>query len=201
LPDQRLVLASASPRRLDLLAQIALRPDSVDPADVDERALAHELPARHALRLAEAKARAVAVRHPDAFVLGADTVVACGRRILPKAMSPEEARFCLRLLSGRRHRVHGGIALALPDGRLVSRRVETAVLMKRLDARDIDDYVASGEWQGKAGGYAVQGLAARFVRGIVGSYANVVGLPLAETVALLAGQGFVRAQRLLPDAR
>jgi septum formation protein len=201
LPDQRLVLASASPRRLDLLAQIALRPDSVDPADIDERALAHELPARHALRLAEAKARAVAVRHPDAFVLGADTVVACGRRILPKAMSPEEARFCLRLLSGRRHRVHGGIALALPDGRLVSRRVETAVLMKRLDARDIDDYVASGEWQGKAGGYAVQGLAARFVRGIVGSYANVVGLPLAETVALLAGQGFVRAQRLLPDAR
>jgi septum formation protein len=201
LPDQRLVLASASPRRLDLLAQIALRPDSVDPADVDERALAHELPARHALRLAEAKARAVAVRHPDAFVLGADTVVACGRRILPKAMSPEEARFCLRLLSGRRHRVHGGIALALPDGRLVSRRVETAVLMKRLDARDIDDYVASGEWQGKAGGYAVQGLAARFVRGIVGSYANVVGLPLAETVALLAGHGFTRAQRLLPDAR
>ena len=197
MPDQRLVLASASPRRLDLLAQIALSPDGVDPADIDERPLAHELPARHALRLAEAKARVVALRHSDAFVLGADTVVACGRRILPKAISPEEARFCLRLLSGRRHRVHGGVALALPDGRLVSRRVETAVLMKRLAARDIDDYVASGEWAGKAGGYAIQGLAARFVRGIVGSYSNVVGLPLAETVALLAGQGFARAQRLL----
>src|SRR5215469_8310381 len=135
--NQRLVLASASPRRLDLLAQVALAPDAVDPAAIDETPLPGELPARHALRLAEAKARAVAARHPDAFVLGADTVVACGRRILPKAMSPEEARFCLRLLSGRRHRVHGGIALALPDGRLVSRRVETAVLMKRLDARDI----------------------------------------------------------------
>ena len=201
MPDQRLVLASASPRRLDLLAQIALSPDGVDPADIDERPLAHELPARHALRLAEAKARAVAMRHPDAFVLGADTVVACGRRILTKATSPEEARFCLRLLSGRRHRVHGGIALALPDGRLISRRVETAVLMKRLEARDIEDYVASGEWAGKAGGYAIQGLAARFVRGIVGSYSNVVGLPLAETVALLAGQGFARAQRLPPVAR
>jgi septum formation protein len=198
---QRLVLASASPRRRELLDQIALSPDSIDPAELDERPLAGELPARHALRLAEAKARAVAARHAGAFVLGADTVVACGRRILPKALTPEEARDCLALLSGRRHRVHGGVALVLPEGRLVSRRVETAVLFKRLAPQEIADYVASGEWQGKAGGYAIQGLAARFIRGVIGSYSNVVGLPLFETVSLLAGQGFARAQRLLPPAR
>ena len=198
MPDQRLVLASASPRRLDLLAQIALSPDSVDPADIDERPLAHELPARHALRLAEAKARAVAVRHPDAFVLGADTVVACGRRILPQALEPAAARTCLELLSGRRHRVHGGVALVTPDGRLVSRRIETAVIFKRLDPREIDDYLASGEWHGKAGGYAIQGLAARFIRSIIGSYSNVVGLPLFETVSLLAGHGYAPARRLRP---
>ncbi len=200
MPDQRLVLASASPRRIDLLAQIALSPDEVDPAGIDETPLALELPARHALRLAEAKVRDVAQRHPGAFVLAADTVVACGRRILPKALDRETARRCLALLSGRRHRVHGGIALALPDGRVVSRRVETAVIFKRLDPAEIEDYLASGEWHGKAGGYAIQGLAARYVRGIVGSYSNVVGLPLFETASLLAGHGFARA-RHLPPAR
>jgi septum formation protein len=199
--EQRLVLASASPRRRDLLAQIALAPDSIDPAGLDETALDGELPARHALRLAEAKARAVAPRHAGAFVLAADTVVACGRRILPKALEPEAARRCLALLSGRRHRVHGGIALVLPDGRLVSRRVETAVIFKRLAAQEIEDYVASGEWQGKAGGYAIQGLAARFIREIIGSYSNVVGLPIFETASLLAGHGFTRAQRLAPLPR
>lgn len=198
MPDQRLVLASASPRRLDLLSQIALDPDTVDPAEIDETPLERELPARHALRLAEAKARAVAVRHPGAFVLGADTVVACGRRILPQALDGAAALRCLLLLSGRRHRVHGGIALALPDGRLVSRRAETAVIFKRLDAVEIEDYLASGEWRGKAGGYAIQGLAARYIRAIIGSYSNVVGLPLFETVGLLAGHGFARAQRLPP---
>jgi len=198
VPDQRLVLASASPRRLDLLSQIALGPDAVDPAGIDETPLEREQPARHALRLAEAKARAVALRHPGAFVLGADTVVACGRRILPKTVDRAAAQGCLMLLSGRRHRVHGGIALALPDGRLVSRRVETAVIFKRLDAAEIEDYLASGEWQGKAGGYAIQGLAARYIRAISGSYSNVVGLPLFETVGLLAGQGFARARRLPP---
>jgi septum formation protein len=197
---QRLVLASASPRRLDLLAQIALSPDAVDPAAIDEAPLARELPARHAVRLAEAKARAVARRHPEAFVLGADTVVACGRRILPKALDRGEARRCLELLSGRRHRVHGGIALALPDGRIVSRRVETAVIFKRLDPVEIEGYLASGEWHGKAGGYAIQGLAARFIRQIIGSYSNVVGLPLFETASLLAGHGFARARRLPPAA-
>ncbi len=198
MPDQCLVLASASPRRLDLLSQIALGPDAVDPAGIDETPLERELPARHALRLAEAKARAVAARHPGAFVLGADTVVACGRRILPKALDAATARRCLALLSGRRHRVHGGIALMLPDGRLVSRRVETAVIFKRLDAAEIEDYIASGEWRDKAGGYAIQGLAARFIRGVIGSYSNVVGLPLFETAGLLAGHGFERARRLPP---
>ena len=201
MPDQRLVLASASPRRIDLLVQIALAPDAVDPAGIDETPLAGELPARHALRLAEAKAHVVAQRHPGAFVLAADTVVACGRRILPKALDPETARHALLLLSGRRHRVHGGVALALPEGRIVTRRVETAVLFKRLHPAEIDDYLASGEWEGKAGGYAIQGLAARFIRGVIGSYSNVVGLPLFETAALLAGHGFVRARRLAPAAR
>jgi septum formation protein len=198
--QQDLVLASASPRRLDLLAQIALSPDVVDPAEIDESPLPSELPAQHAVRLAEAKARAVMARHAGAFVLGADTVVACGRRILPKALDEATARSCLKLLSGRRHRVHGGIALATPDGRIISRRVETAVIFKRLDAAEIDDYIASGEWHGKAGGYAIQGLAARFIRQIIGSYSNVVGLPLFETVNLLAGHGFARARRL-PSAQ
>ncbi len=201
MPDQRLVLASASPRRLDLLAQIALSPDAVDPAALDETPLPQELPARHALRLAEAKARVVAARHPGAFVLGADTVVACGRRILPKALDPKAARDCLALLSGRRHRVHGAIALVTPEGRVAVRRVETAVVFKRLHPDEIEGYVAGGQWQGKAGGYAIQGVAARFVREIVGSYSNVVGLPLFETVNLLAGHGFERARRLPPPRR
>jgi septum formation protein len=188
----RLVLASSSPRRRDLLAQVGLTPDAIDPADLDERPLPHELPLRLAERLAAAKARLVAARHPDAFVLGADTVVACGRRILPKAETIDEARRCLTLLSGRRHRVHGGIALATPSGKLVTRRATTIVALKQLTAPEIEDYLASEEWRGKAGGYAIQGLAARFVRGIVGSYSNVVGLPLFETVALLEGQGFKR---------
>jgi septum formation protein len=194
----RLILASASPRRLDLLAQIGIRPDAVDPAEIDETP-AGEVPLRHAARLAEAKARVVAARHAGAYVLAADTVVACGRRILPQALGPAAARACLELLSGRRHRVHGGIALVTPAGKLVSRRVETAVIFKRLDPREIDSYLASGEWHGKAGGYAIQGLAARFIRGIIGSYSNVVGLPLFETVSLLAGHGYVPARRLPPS--
>ena len=188
----RLVLASASPRRRALLAQVAIEPDAVDPADIDERPVPGEVPLRHAERLAAEKALRVAARHPGAFVLGADTVVACGRRILPKAETLEDARACLALLSGRRHRVHGGIALVTPQGKLVRRRVTTVVALKRLTPREIEDYLASGEWQGKAGGYAIQGLAARFVRELIGSYSNVVGLPLYETVTLLEGQGFRR---------
>jgi septum formation protein len=144
----------------------------------------------HAERLAAEKARLVAQRHPGAFVLGADTVVGCGRRILPKAETLAEARHCLTLLSGRRHRVHGGIALMTPAGKLVQRRVITAVAMKRLSPQELEAYLASEEWHGKAGGYAIQGRAACFVREIVGSYSNVVGLPLFETAALLQGQGF-----------
>ena len=185
-----LVLASASPRRLELLRQVGLLPDRIDPAGIDETPRLGELPAAHALRLAEEKARAVMPRHPGAYVLGADTVVACGRRILPKTEDEASARKCLELLSGRRHRVHGGITLASPDGRLVSRRVDSQVAFKRLSEAEITAYLRSGEWRGKAGGYAIQGRAAALIRWVSGSYSNVVGLPLFETVQLLAGRGY-----------
>lgn len=184
-----LVLASASPRRLDLLRQIGLVPGAVDPADVDETPAKGELPLPHAARLAEEKALAVAPRHPGRFILAADTVVACGRRILPKAEDERTARRCLDLLSGRRHRVHGGLVLLTPEGRLHARTATTIVTFKRLDHAELDAYIASGEWHGKAGGYAIQGLAATFVRHLNGSYSNVVGLPLFETAALLKGVG------------
>jgi septum formation protein len=187
---QTLVLASASPRRLELLRQIGIAPDRIDPPEIDETPLPRELPVTHARRLAEAKARAVAARHPGAFVLAADTVVACGRRILPKAVDEATARACLALLSGRRHRVLGGICLVGPDGRRRARLVTTAVTFKRLSAAEIDAYVAAGEWHGKAGGYAIQGRAAMLVSALNGSYSNVVGLPLHETAALLAGAGY-----------
>jgi septum formation protein len=197
LAAEQFVLASASPRRRELLAQVALLPDIVDPADLDETPLKGELPARYCLRLAAEKARLVALRHAGAFVLGADTVVACGRRILPKAERPEEARACLALLSGRRHRVQGGIALMTPTGHLATRRVESVVIFKRLTAGEIDDYVAAGEWRGKAGGYAIQGLAARLIRYVSGSYSNVVGLPIFETAGLLATHGYGPARRFV----
>ena len=192
ISEGRFVLASASPRRLDLLRQIDYPPDAVDPAELDETPGPDETPPRHAERLAIDKARAVASRHPGAWVLGADTVVACGRRILPKAEDPETARRCLALLSGRRHRVHGGVALIAPDGALASRCVASFVAFKRLTETEIAWYLDSDEWHGKAGGYAIQGLAARFVREIGGSYSNIVGLPLFETAQLLGGRG-VRA--------
>jgi septum formation protein len=185
-----LVLASASPRRLELLRQIGIVPDAVDPADIDETPRRGELPPGHALRLAEAKARAVAPRHPGAFVLAADTVVACGRRILPKAEDAATARACLNLLSGRRHRVYGGIALVTPAGEIALRRVMSQVGMKRLSREELDAYIDGGEWQGKAGGYAIQGGAAALIPWISGSYSNVVGLPLYETAQLLAGRGY-----------
>jgi septum formation protein len=193
---QRLVLASASPRRRDLLAQIALVPDAIESADLDETPLQDELPPTYAARLARAKAEAVAPRHPGAFVLAADTVVACGRRILPKADNAETARRCLELLSGRRHRVIGGVAVVTPDGKLGTRLVISNVTFKRLTSTEIHEYVASGEGLGKAGGYAIQGLAARYIRAIGGSYSNIVGLPLFETVSLLAGLGYAPARSL-----
>jgi septum formation protein len=194
MPEPRrrapLVLASASPRRRDLLTQIGWAPDVVEPADIDETPLKRELPAALALRLARAKLEAVASRHPGAFLLAADTVVALGRRVLPKAESEGEARDCLERLSGRRHRVLGGIAVQAPDGTRRHRLVTTVVKVKRLTSAEIDAYLASGEWRGKAGGYAVQGLAAAFVPEIHGSYSNVVGLALAEIYGLLTGLGF-----------
>ena len=188
-PRPPLVLASASPRRRALLEQIGYAPDSVEPAALDEAVLPGERPEAHAARLARAKAEAVATRHPGAFVLGADTVVACGRRILDKAESEERARRCLSLLSGRRHRVYGGVTVIDPAGRAVSRLVRTAVAFKRLSEDEIAAYLACGEWRGKAGGYAIQGRAAAFVQFVGGSYSNVVGLPLHETYRLLAGLG------------
>jgi nucleoside triphosphate pyrophosphatase len=186
----KLVLASASPRRLALLRQIGIEPDHVEPADIDETPRRGELPAGHVLRLAEEKARAVRPRHPDAFILAADTVVACGRRILPKAEDEAAARACLTLLSGRRHRVYGGIALLPPNGDLRFRRVVSQVAFKRLSEMEMDAYLASREWNGKAGGYAIQGRAAALISWIAGSYSNVVGLPLYETAQLLAGCGY-----------
>jgi septum formation protein len=186
-----LVLASSSPRRLALLRQIGIEPDRVAAPEIDEAPRPRELPRAHAGRLAVAKAEAVAARLTvPAFVLAADTVVACGRRIMPKAETVAEARRCLELLSGRRHRVHGGVALLAPDRRRSVRIVTTVVHMRRLPSRAIDAYLATGEWEGKAGGYAIQGAAARFVPAINGSYTNVVGLPLAEVAAMLDGLGW-----------
>ena len=184
-----LVLASASPRRVDLLRQVGIEPGQIDPADIDETPGPRELPRPYALRMARAKLAAVAARHPGAIVLAADSVVACGRRILPKAEREDEARRCLDLLSGRRHRVLGGVAVAAPDGRVRTRLVETVVTFKRLTADEIASYLASGEWQGKAGGYAIQGLAAVFVEHLEGSYSGVMGLPLFETAQLLRRAG------------
>lgn len=180
LPAGALVLASASPRRLDLLAQIGLTPAKVVPANIDETPLAAETPLVYAKRVAAEKAAAVAAGYPDQLVLAADTVVAVGRRILPKAEDEATARQCLKLLSGRRHRVISGLSLMLPGGRQLSKTVSTTVAFKRLSDMDIQAYIAGGEWQGKAGGYAIQGLAATFVRFLSGSYSNVVGLPLFE---------------------
>ena len=186
----RLVLASASPRRLDLLRQIGLAPDAVDAAELDEAQLPHETPRLLALRLASAKAACVAARQPGAFVLAADTVVAVGRRVLPKAEDAAEVAACLKLLSGRAHRVLTGIAVAAPDGRTASRLVETRVHFKRLSRADLDAYLASGEGEGKAGGYAIQGRAGALVISLQGSYSGVVGLPLHETSNLLVGLGY-----------
>ncbi|MEK9724760.1 MAG: nucleoside triphosphate pyrophosphatase, partial [Rhodospirillaceae bacterium] len=182
----RLILASASPRRAELLAQVGVEPAAIVAAEVDETALPRELPRELAGRLAAAKAAAVAALHPDVFVLGADTVVACGRRILDKPADANEARGHLRRLSGRRHKVYGGVCLIAPDGALTRRLAVTQVTFKRLHADEIDAYIATDEWRGKAGAYAIQGRAAAFVTRLNGSYSNVVGLPLYETAALLA---------------
>ncbi len=192
----KLVLASASARRLALLEQIGVEPDRLLPASVDETPRRNERPRTLALRLAEDKARAahrLAAEDPSlagALLLTADTVVSVGRRILPKAETIDEASGCLRLLSGRAHRVSTAICLVARKGALRSRIVETRVRFKRLSESEIDAYLASGEWSGKAGGYAIQGLAGCFIAKLTGSYGAVVGLPLYETASLLAGEGY-----------
>lgn len=190
-PPSPLVLASASPRRRDLLAQIGIAPDLILAANIDETPNRDEMPAAYARRMAVEKAAAAATREiPDgAAILAGDTVVARGRMILPKTETEDEARRCLALLSGRRHRVLGGIALRLPDGRVRSRLVTSSVTMKRLTAAEIDAYIATGDWHGKAGGYAIQGPAAVLIRHIDGSYSNIVGFSLYDVAALLAGNG------------
>lgn len=193
-----LVLASSSPRRLALLRQVGIEPDRVLAPETDETPLSKELPPAYALRVATAKALAVAERlgpSSPAYVLAADTVVACGRRILPKAASRGEAARCLDLLSGRRHRVHGGVCVLAPaatggERRRSARVVTTMVRFKRLTGPETEAYLATGEWEGKAGGYAIQGLAAALIPAINGSYTNVVGLPLTEVVAMLQGLGW-----------
>jgi septum formation protein len=186
--EPKLVLASASPRRVALLAQIGITPDRVYPTQIDETPLRRELPRPHAERLACAKADAVGA--PGCFILAADTVVAAGRRILPKAETETQARACLTLLSGRRHRVMTAVVLRDPTGRRAQRLVESVVGLARLTPVQLRTYLDSGEWQGKAGGYAIQGRAASFVRFLSGSYSNVVGLPLFETAQLLRGLGW-----------
>jgi septum formation protein len=189
----RLVLASASPRRLDLLRQIGLAPDAVEAAELDETPRPNETPRQLALRLAEAKAAHVAAGAPVAYGLGADTVVAVGRRVLPKAADADEVGRCLALLSGRAHRVLTGVAVVAPDGRTASRLVESKVHFKRLSDADLEACLACGEGVGKAGGYAIQGRAGALVISLQGSYSGVVGLPLYETANLLAGLGYRRS--------
>ena len=186
----RLVLASASPRRLDLLAQIGVTPDEVFFPRVDETRLPQELPRLLAGRLARAKAEAASHAFPHCFILAADTVVAVGRRVLPKAETEAAARACLDLLSGRRHRVLSGVVLLAPGGRRAERLVQTVVAFNRLTSQQKAAYLETGEWRGKAGGYAIQGRAAAFVRFLSGSYGGVVGLPLFETAQLLRGFGW-----------
>ncbi|MBH5323111.1 Maf family protein [Aurantiacibacter sediminis] len=187
-PAPTLILASASPRRRELLARLGVEPDAIAPADIDESPRKGELPRNYATRMAREKA--AAVDGGNAHVLAGDTVVACGRRILPKAEDQATARRCLELLSGRRHRVLSAIALAAPDGSMRERLSETQLKFKRLSAEEIDAYIASGEWEGKAGGYAIQGMAEALIPWIQGSHSGVVGLPLFETRALLKAAGF-----------
>ena len=186
-----LILASGSPRRVELLASIGVVPDQICPADIDETPIKNELPPALAGRLACEKARAIAAQNPNNHVLGADTIVAVGRRILGKASDENELEKFLKLLSGRSHRVYTGVCVIAPDGAERMRVVETRIKMKRLSRTEIKNYADSNEWQGKAGGYGIQGLAGAFIPSIIGSYSNVVGLPLYDTRHLLIGSGYL----------
>jgi septum formation protein len=192
----KLVLASASPRRMQLLEQVGLTPDLLNPADIDETPHRRESPRRLSIRLADEKAKAAttaplvkALGH-DTYIVAADTVVGMGRRVLPKPATAEEAMDCLRLLTGRAHWVYSTVTVIAPGGKSTTRCCETKVRFKRLSRLDMDTYIASEEWRGKAGGYAIQGRAAAFVRYLAGSHSGVIGLPLYETLHLLEGAGF-----------
>ncbi|MDC1383761.1 Maf family nucleotide pyrophosphatase [Candidatus Puniceispirillum sp.] len=190
----QLILASSSPRRLELLSQIQIVPEQIIPADIDETPKKNELPAKYAVRMAFEKVAYVSKEmgcgSSSAFVLAGDTVAAVGRRILPKAETDQQAWDCLAAISGRRHRVYGGIALQCPDGSVRTRVVQSYVCFRRLSKVDIDYYIGTKDWQGKAGGYAIQGIASRFIRAIGGSYSNIVGLSLYDVSVMLASAGF-----------
>lgn len=186
----RLILASASPRRRDLLARIGVMPDAIIPADIDETPQKGEIPRLYVARMALEKALKVALSHRDAYILSGDTVVAAGRRILPKAETIDEAQHCLKLLSGRRHRVYSAITLITPNGKVTSKLSENIVQFKTLHPDEIAAYIAGDEWRGKAGGYAIQGSAEAMIRWMSGSYSAVMGLPLFETKALLTSAGY-----------
>ena len=188
----KFILASQSPRRLSLLAQIGVTPDTVSPADINEDPIEGEIPRDHAVRLSQEKAAKVAGDNPDNIILAADTVVGVGRRILPKAETLDQAKYCLNLLSGRGHRVFTAVALIKADGDMTSRVVETRLTMKRLSSVELKSYLDSGEWEGKAGGYGIQGMAEAYISKLIGSYSNVVGLPLFETRNLLQGAGYLK---------
>ena len=188
----KFILASQSPRRLSLLAQIGVTPDAVSPADINEDPIEGEIPRDHAVRLSQEKAAKVAGDNPDNVILAADTVVGVGRRILPKAETLDQAKYCLNLLSGRGHRVFTAVALIKADGDMISRVVETRLTMKRLSSVELKSYLDSGEWEGKAGGYGIQGMAEAYISKLIGSYSNVVGLPLFETRNLLQGAGYLK---------
>ena len=189
MADGGFILASASPRRLDLLAQLGLTPDAVLPADINEDPVPGELPKPHARRLAEEKALKIAQSQPGRIILTADTVVAVGRRILPKTLEASEAEDCLRLMSGRTHRVYTGVCVIDGNGISRSKVSETRLKMKRLSDEEIGAYLESGEWHGKAGGYGIQGRAGAFISHLSGSYTGVVGLPVYETSSLLKAAG------------
>lgn len=188
----KLILASASPRRQQLLARIGITADAIIPADIDESPHQGELPRDYARRMAAEKAAVIAAQHPDSAVLSGDTVVAAGRRVLPKAESEADARMCLDLISGRRHLVLSAVTLMLPGGRALHRLSESIVTFKRLHADEVEAYIAGGEWQGKAGGYAIQGSAEALIRSISGSYSGIMGLPLYETRSMLLSAGLLK---------
>lgn len=196
--QEPVILASASPRRVQLLHQLGLIPDDIIPADSDETPYKAELPGPYARRMADQKAAIIAQQHPNAFIIGADTVVACGRRILPKAETAQDAKDCMTLLMGRSHRVYGGLSLYLPAhavkdkaaGKIVTKLSLSYVAFRRLDEKELSHYISFGDWQGKAGGYAIQGDAAPFIRQIKGSYSQIMGLDIYQMAALLKSAGF-----------